>query len=202
MSTAEMVRRCIRKDQIAWNVFVKRYQDHVRKAVYYKLYKTSSRAPRSDVDDMVQEVFLVLWQGNKLAQLRDISCLAGWLAIVTINLVASYRRGIYRKDMVTTSLNEQISEDINATLEDVIPCTHLNPAQLVETNEKVLQLEDIINSLRMSERKALRLKVHDRKSQNEIAKIMNLPIGTVASLICRAKMKVRDEMIGKLYLKA
>ena len=106
MSTEEMVRRCIKKDECAWNEFVRRYQDIVHKAVYYKLYKTSPRAHRNDVDDIVQEVFLVLWESNKLSTIKDISHISGWLAVVTNNLAASYRRSRYDRDMMTISLNE------------------------------------------------------------------------------------------------
>lgn len=148
MSTEEMVSRCIRKDKVAWNEFIRQHQSIVRKVVYYKLYKTSYRAPINDVDDIAQEVFLMLWEDNKLAQLRDISCLTGWLAIVTMNQMAVYRRKRNNIDRMTMSLSDRLSEDVTTTLEDVIPCKHPDPAQLVETKEAVSRLEESMANLR------------------------------------------------------
>ena len=195
MSTEEMVRLCIMKDKAAWNEFVRRYQDLVRKAVYYKLYKTSSRAPRNDVDDIVQEVFLTLWKNTKLAQLRDISSLTGWLAVVTINQTAIYRRRQHKKDMMTVSLNERISEDIATTLENVVPCNQPDPARVAEIKESTVVIEQRIGALRSKERRALRLKINYGKTQEDIASIMNIPANTVASLIRRAKMKVCASLV-------
>ena len=195
MSTEEMVRRCIKRDKAAWNEFVRRYQDLVRKAVYYKLYKTSSRAHRNDVDDIVQEVFLALWKDNKLAKLRDISSLAGWLAVVTINQTATSRRRQHKKDIMTTSLNEQILEDLATTLEDVIPCNHPDPAKVAEIREVTAIVAQRIGELRSKERRALRLKINNGKKQEDIASIMDIPVNTVASLIRRAKMKLRASLV-------
>jgi len=192
-----MVKRCIRKDKAAWDVFIQRYQGVVRKAAYYKLYKTSSRAPRNDVDDIVQEVFLALWKDGKLAKLRDVSRLKGWLAVVAINQAATYRRQQHKKEMMTVSLNEQLYEDITTTLEDIIPCNQPDPEQLAETNERVSQLEVEMANLRIKERIALGLKIYDGKAQGGISGIMDIPAGTVASLISRAKIKIQNRLMEK-----
>ena len=58
----ELVAKCVEKDKVAWDEFVRRYQDIVRKAAYYRLYKTGPGSAMCDVDDIVREVFLMLWQ--------------------------------------------------------------------------------------------------------------------------------------------
>ena len=193
MSVEEMVERCIRKDQVAWDEFVRRYQSLIRKVAYYKLYKTSSTAPRNDVDDIVQEVFLMLWKDDKLSKIRDISRLSGWLAVVTINMVATYRRQQYKRDSVTMSLDEQL-------LEDIVSCNQPDPARVAETKEAISWLEYEINKLRDKEKEAFMLKVYAGDTQNRISGIMGIPANTVASLVRRAKIKVRNSVTEECYL--
>jgi RNA polymerase sigma-70 factor (ECF subfamily) len=49
-----------------------------------------ARVPRSDVADLVQEVFLAAWQ--RLASLRDPAAFAGWLAMIARNRATDFQR--------------------------------------------------------------------------------------------------------------
>ena len=66
MSREELIELCIKKDVLAWDEFIRKYQNLVRKAVYYRLHNVL----RNDVNDIVQEVFLALWKDDKLSSLR------------------------------------------------------------------------------------------------------------------------------------
>ena len=187
MSTEELVERCIRKDESAWEEFVRQYQGLVRKAVYYRL----NDVLRNDIDDIVQEVFLTLWKDDKLLKLRDASCLKGWLFIVTINLTASYGRPSYKKWNVTRSIHEKPPYDKSVTLEDTIASSQPDPARSAEIRETISCVEEGIDTLNTKERTALELNVYDGQTQKDISEIMNIPTNTAASLIRRAKIKVR-----------
>lgn len=188
MSTEEMIERCIRKDVSAWDEFIRQYQGLVRKIVYYRLNKVL----RNDVDDIVQEVFLTLWKDDKLSKLRDVSRLKGWLIVVTINLTANYGRIPYKRCKMTRSIHEKLSDQEAVTLEDTIPCNQPDPARSAETGEEISYIEEEMNDLKTKERRALRLKVYDGKKQCDVARIMGIPANTVASLVHRARIKVRE----------
>ena len=49
-----------------------------------------SRAPRADVDDLVQEVFLTAWKG--LGSLRDPAAFGGWLSMIARNRATDFQR--------------------------------------------------------------------------------------------------------------
>jgi RNA polymerase sigma-70 factor (ECF subfamily) len=52
-----------------------------------------ARAPRADVEDLVQEVFLAAW--NRLDALRDPAAFGGWLATIARNRATDFhRRGV------------------------------------------------------------------------------------------------------------
>jgi len=49
-----------------------------------------ARAPRADVDDLVQDVFLSAW--NRLDGLRDPAAFGGWLSIIARNRASDFHR--------------------------------------------------------------------------------------------------------------
>jgi RNA polymerase sigma-70 factor (ECF subfamily) len=52
-----------------------------------------ARAPRADVEDLVQEVFLAAW--NRLDGLRDPAAFGGWLSMIARNRATDFlRRGV------------------------------------------------------------------------------------------------------------
>jgi RNA polymerase sigma-70 factor (ECF subfamily) len=49
-----------------------------------------ARAPRADVDDLVQDVFLAAW--NRLDALRDPAAFGGWLSMIARNRATDFHR--------------------------------------------------------------------------------------------------------------
>ena len=49
-----------------------------------------ARAPRADVEDLVQDVFLAAW--NRLDALRDPAAFGGWLAMIARNRATDFHR--------------------------------------------------------------------------------------------------------------
>ena len=191
MTTEELVERCISRDKLAWNEFVHRYEGLVKRAVYYKLNKMNSKLLRSEADDIVQEVFLMLWRDNKLTKLKKLSSLEGWMVIVTINKTINYCKRRWKDQQRTRSLNQSLAED-GFTLENIIPSRAFDPSKALAVKEMVEGVRQGIKMLKERERRALELNLYDSKRQADIAKVMDIPLGTVASLICRAKNKVRE----------
>ena len=183
MSREELIELCIKKDTSAWNEFIRTYQDLVRKAAHYRLNK----ALRNDADDIVQEVFFMIWKDNKLSSLRDVSRLEGWLTVVTINLASSFARISHKK-----SIHEKLCNDELAIIEDAIASSQPDPARSAEIKEEMSGIEEGMNMLKKEEKVALELKLYDRHTQKEIADAMNIPANTIASFIHRAKIKVRE----------
>ena len=192
MNTQELVERCVKRDRKAWNEFVQEYEGLVRRAVWYKINRMNSKALRSESDDIVQEVFLKLWEDNKLASVRDTSYLNSWLVMVAINRTINYAKRRWKDERRTRSLDERLS-DGEFTLEDVIPAKGNDPAKGLHLKELTERSLEEISNLKMRERKILNLSLGGRR-HTDIAEKMSLPVNTVATIISRAKGKVRQGM--------
>jgi RNA polymerase sigma factor (sigma-70 family) len=192
MNTQELVERCIKRDRLAWDEFVQEYEGLVKKAVHYKLNRMNAKSLQSEAEDISQEVFLTLWEDNKLVMLRDISSLEGWLVIAAINRTINYCKRRWKEERLTKSFNGSLSDD-ELALEDTLSVKGNDPAKALYVKELVSCAGKEISSLKEKERKVLKLSLCGWK-QIDIAGRMDMPTNTVATLIRRAKSKVRQGM--------
>ena len=198
MSTEELLKKCIEGDCGAWDEFIGRYKSLVTRSVCYKLKKTNAKMkmPRDEFRDIVQEIFLMIWEKNELARVRDAASLEGWLVMVSLNRTSNYcRKRIYAKSKDMVSLEADLfAEKPGISFESIIPSTRFNTADMVESRELSELLKNEINSLDHKQQLALKLNVYEHKKQKDISKIMNIPEKTVATLVSRAKKRVREKM--------
>jgi len=193
MTEKELVTRCVERDEDAWNEFFRRYEGTVRRAVLYKLNRMNARGLKSDVDDIIQEVFLDLWRGNKLKNLRDVSKLKSWLVVVAINKTSSYRKRRAKDWRVTRSLHECMTED-GFTLEDVIPTDTEDPSRAFEIEEIHEGVRNRINQLKPKESIALSMNILGEERLVDIAGIMDMPVNTVTAMVHRGKRKIEKSI--------
>ena len=74
---------------------------------------------------------------------------------------------------------------------ELIPSTGLNPSDELAKNELSKKIEEAVDALPTKEKLIIKLNLIYEKKYDEIAKILNLPKGTVSSYIKRAKEKLR-----------
>jgi RNA polymerase sigma factor (sigma-70 family) len=192
MTTEQLVARCVRRDRKAWTEFVQEYEGLVRKAVWYKIHRMNAISLRSEADDIVQEVFLKLWEDNKLASVEDTSKLKSWLVIVAINRTIDYCSGRWKKDRKTLPLEGSIA-DGEFSLEDIIPAEGSDQSKELELKELTERAFHEISNLKKRDRRILKLNLSGEK-QTDIAGMMDMPVNTVVSIIRRAKEKVKEGM--------
>ncbi len=196
MSPEELLKKCVNKDKNAWDEFIRRYSGLVTRSVKYKLNKLNVKVDRSEFQDIVQEIFLSIWEKDKLAEIKNTSNLKGWLVITSINRTSNYCRDhVYKRAKNTLSLDSGPSADIpGLKLGDVIPSPGLNTAKMLEAAEIERLLKEAINKLEYRQRLALKFNLYDGKKQKEIARIMHIPQGTVGYLIMNAKKNIRKKL--------
>jgi len=196
MDREELVKRCIDRDHAAWKEFIRRYETLLIKSVRYKLKKLNTDAPRDEFRDIVQEIFLEIWEKNKLSRIRDITCLENWLILFSLNMTSNYcRRWIFREARTHVSFEQNLSwEDPDLTLGSFIPCDRSDGRKVPESREVREVLAGELDKLGCREQIALKLNLYDRKKHKDIASIMNVPQNTVSTLIKRAKNQVREGM--------
>ena len=171
-----LVERAQRGDQKAFGMLVEKYQR--------KLGRLLSRMVRdqAEVEDVVQESFIKAYRA--LPNFRGDSAFYTWLYRIGINTAKNY--------LVSMGRRPQVSRDIE--IEDAENFEDGDELRTMETPESELMTKEIaqtVNDTMMSLpdelRTAITLRELEGLSYEEIATLMNCPIGTVRSRIFRAR---------------
>jgi len=181
----KLVERVQRGDKSAFNLLVTKYQHKVANLVsrYVK--------NQSDVPDIVQEAFIKAYRA--LPNFRGDSAFYTWLYRIAVNcaknhMVASNRKppgsDIEVEDAEVYDSGEALRENAS-------------PEKLLLTNEIKKVVFDTIEQLPEDLRTAINLRELEGLSYEEIASIMECPVGTVRSRIFRARDAV-DKKIRPL----
>ena len=171
-----LVRAAQQGDRSAFGLLYARYSRMVHGILL-------SRVPHSDVDDLVQDVFLQALP--RLASLREASKFPGWLAAIARNRAADFhRRG--------KPLDEFVEETAN--LETDPPPPSLPPTS--HSSAEANAVLDVILSLPDSYRETLLLRLVEGMTGPEIAARTGLTHGSVRVNLHRGMQQLR-EILGR-----
>lgn len=178
-----LVERAQRGDQQAFGMLVEKYQR--------KLGRLLSRMVRdqAEVEDVVQESFIKAYRA--LPNFRGDSAFYTWLYRIGINTAKNY--------LVSMGRRPQVSKDIE--IEDAENFEDGDELRTLETPESSLMTKEIaqtVNDTMMALpdelRTAITLRELEGLSYEEIATLMNCPIGTVRSRIFRARETIAEKL--------
>jgi len=149
---------------------------------------------RETVEDLVQEVFLRVFRG--LAGFEGSSAFGTWVHRITTNVCISEIRSrrALKRDVPTTSLDQPLLGSEDLRIEPEAPAAA--PGQDLENREMYAACRNAIDGLPSMWRMILVLRDLEDKSYEEIAEILDLPIGTVRSRLHRARARVRKLLEG------
>lgn len=164
-------------DEAAFAEIVRRYQ----RAVYRVAYGLTRNA--SDADDLAQETFLRAWQA--LGRFRVGEPLFPWLSRIAVNLAYSlFRRRKRRPETALEPLLEAGQQWEGGE----------DPVEEVAEREHHGQLEAVFAELTPEHQSILVLRVMQDQSYEEIAKTLEIPIGTVMSRLSRARAELKRRL--------
>jgi len=200
MEDHELIDRCIQKDALAWNDFVKRYSSLVYWAIENRLKKWDYLYHPQDIEEIHQNVFLSLWKKNKLEQLKDQEKVSGWLVIISGNEAIDYFR--YQKSQsppnAISIFEEILVKDKAVALIDILSSEKQAPCREKELAEIENFLEEELNKLLPQEKIIIKLNILYNKKYREIADMLNMPIGSVATALKNIKIKLRKGLKEKI----
>ncbi len=182
-----LVERAQRGDKRAFEMLVVKYQ---RKLV--RLLSRFIRDP-AEVEDVAQEAFVKAYRA--LPSFRGDSAFYTWLYRIGINTAKNYLVALGRRAPTVTELESDDGEgsDEGNQLPDYnTPEQELMSRQIGETVNRALA--DLPEELRT----AITLRELEGLSYEEIASIMNCPIGTVRSRIFRAREAIAERLRPQL----
>lgn len=179
----QLVERAQRGDKRAFEMLVAKYQR--------KLGRLLSRFIRdaAEVEDVAQEAFIKAYRA--LPSFRGDSAFYTWLYRIGINTAKNYLVAMGRRAPTTTEFDSEEAESFEDgdQLRDVnTPEAELMTKEIANTVNETLQ--ELPEELRM----AITLREIEGLSYEDIATIMNCPIGTVRSRIFRARETIAERL--------
>lgn len=166
------------QDQQAFGVLISRYEGKL--AAYVMRLSNISK---EDAQDILQDVFIKAYY-NLNSFDADLK-FSSWIYRIAHNQVISH----YRK---TKARPQGHSWSIDA-LEFETLASELDASKQADLNLLKENISQILEKMDVKYREALVLKFLEQKSYTEISDILKKPVGTVGTLINRAKKQFKDE---------
>lgn len=179
----QLVERAQRGDKQAFGLLVSKYQR--------KLARLLSRLIRdpAEVEDVAQEAFIKAYRA--LPSFRGDSAFYTWLYRIGINTAKNYLVSQGRRAPTTTEFDSEEAE----TFEEGDQLRDINtPERMLQSKQIGQTVNSAMEALPEELRTAIVLREIEGLSYEEIASIMECPIGTVRSRIFRAREAIADKL--------
>lgn len=175
--------RLLRKSAVTFEEVYSRFRRPV--------WALAKRLTRSEDEalDASQEIFLRVWRG--LEGFRHEAELSTWVFQIAWNFLRTYRRKRGRQPFQMESLNDNKTMSV-CRVRDHAP----DAERRAIASQSLDRVEQALGELAEHHRIVLWLRDGEDLSYEEIATILDVPIGTVRSRLARARRALRDEVKG------
>jgi len=172
-----LVKQAQKGDLAAFDELVTRFQERIYATIYHMT------ANHEDANDLAQESFIKAYQA--LNSFKGDSSFFTWLYRIAFNSAISLKR----RKRATVSLD---AGGPDGGIDPYDPSEYVKPGQALERMEGEVQLQEAMNRLSSEHREVLVLKDIEGMKYEEIAAILDVPIGTIRSRLHRARLELRD----------
>ncbi len=137
---------------------------------------------KEDVQDILQNVFIKVY--TNLNSFDKSLKFSSWIYRITHNEVIS----LYRKNKNKNNIDieDSVLQSIVSDTEDI--------EKILDTKEQIKNVKEALKDLDIKYKEVLVLRFVEDKSYDEISDILKKPPGTVATLINRAKLKLKEKL--------
>lgn len=179
----QLVVRAQRGDKRAFELLVEKYQRKLG-----RLLARFIRDP-AEVEDVTQEAFIKAYRA--LPAFRGESAFYTWLYRIGINTAKNYLMALRRRAPTSTEVEAGDAE----AFEDGEQLRDINtPESVLLSTEIARTVNATIDDLPEELRTAIQLREIEGMSYEDIARIMDCPIGTVRSRIFRAREAIAERL--------
>ncbi|WP_066894549.1 RNA polymerase sigma factor [Clostridium nigeriense] len=164
------VKKAIKGDKESLLKLIMKEKDNYYKLAYFYMKN------QHDALDILQEMMIVLYK--EIPKLKKANSFYIWSKKILVNLC--------KKELTKKNKFEEINETIS-----------LEEKGFKETENKIY-LKTLIESLNEEQKEAIKLKYYLDYSYEEIAKVLDIPLGTVKSRINKGINKIRKNIGGDI----
>jgi RNA polymerase sigma-70 factor, ECF subfamily len=164
-------------DTAAFGDLVRKYQDRLFHSISHVLGSVQ------DAEDVLQETFVQAFL--KLESFQRTSAFYTWIYRIALNTAISLRR----KKSIKVSIDHMHTKTGEEPLDPGPP-----PDGRMRQQERADQVQQALSGLPEEHRTVLVLREMDDCSYEEIADILDVPVGTVRSRLHRARSQFKEQM--------
>ena len=173
-------------DEKAYAELMERY----RKPLYHTMLKMVKNT--DDADDLTIEAFAKAFKG--LAKFKKEYTFSTWLFRIATNNCIDFIR---KKKLETLSINSSYKDDNGEEVAIDIKDNNLDPQEKAIKSQKVELMQMIVTKLPHKYQRLVELRYFKEYSYDEIAKKIEIPLGTVKAQLHRAKELLYDMIKDK-----
>ena len=183
---SDLIQKAIAGDETAYRTLLENY----RGAIFNLLYKMVRN--REETEDLVQEAFMKAFKA--LPSFNEEYAFSTWLYKIAINNCIDHMR---KKRLKTYSINKPVQSK-DGELDREFPDTSMSPDKDLLSEERTNLIEEAIEELPENYKIAIVLRHSEERSYEEIAQLLNIPLGTVKARIFRAREMLKKKLKPKL----
>ncbi|MDH5709183.1 MAG: RNA polymerase sigma factor RpoE [Hylemonella sp.] len=176
---ASLVERSLAGDASAFELLVLKYQRRIQRLIGRMVRNSDS------VQDIAQETFIRAYRA--LHQFRGESQFYTWLYRIAVNTARKHLADLRRTPAGYETFSTPDAGDDETYPQEYEPINEETPESLLAAQEVVAVVQAAMDELPAELRQAVSLREIDGLSYEEIAAVMDCPIGTVRSRIFRAR---------------
>lgn len=181
-----LISRCRSGDMTAFGALVEKYQHRLFNAVLRMVYNFN------DAQELTQEAFVRALKGLK--KFRGQAGFYTWLFRIGFNLCINYRRKQQPVSFSTFQSQREVGGRQADGLLEMADSRSPLPMRQVQISEEHRRVMDALGQLAPDARAVVVLRDIEELDYAEIAKILEVPSGTVKSRLFRARMALREQL--------
>jgi RNA polymerase sigma-70 factor, ECF subfamily len=174
-------------DEEAFNAFFARNREAVLRHVERIVVDGDA------AEDVVQETFLSVWRNGRRWEHRGNA--RGWVFRIATNLSLNLLESRRRSGRLTRPSVED-GEDIEDLFSRIADSAEARPEGILERSDRIRLVRDSVERLPEGKRQVLEIYLKEDVTLGQIAKRLDLPLGTVKSRFHYALQELRELLDG------
>jgi RNA polymerase sigma-70 factor (ECF subfamily) len=190
LSETELLRRCIAGERTAWDELVRLHVDVMYRMVSRLLPAPASATRHGDAEDVVQAVFLKLWEDDRrrLRSFQGRSRLSTWLVAIARREALDRLRHDRRDRERRAEAGQQALHRLQEDLRTLGPA---EPEAALAAREAAQAFTFAVDSLPSRDRLLVRLVYEDGCTYREAADVLQARENSIGPWLKRAQVRLR-----------